>query len=286
MMSAPPTKRARIPSDSGAAMSNAEESDGILSDFRLYSAEMTAKQDRHERIVKLGRDLTVLSKRTIFALQRVLLDCDESRSKLVVEARDKLNGGAGDLLYKIAMELCGVSVDLYSRAYSPGIQEYIEARCLLYFIEHGSLISRATCIALIQASIDSCKAAKGDSKSPDALTVPVSVYDYVLGVADVGGELMRLATNNASSGNRDAPFQICAFIRALYEELTVLEAVSHGKSFHQKLNTMQATLTKLESACYALKIRGTEVPTQMLSDLFKGSSSTSGTKSDETRSQD
>ena len=40
----------------------------ILQDFRLYAAELTARHDRHERIVRLSRDVTTESKRVIFFL--------------------------------------------------------------------------------------------------------------------------------------------------------------------------------------------------------------------------
>lgn len=39
-----------------------------------YNAQLVEKQDRHERIVKLSRDITIESKRIIFLLHNSNLD--------------------------------------------------------------------------------------------------------------------------------------------------------------------------------------------------------------------
>lgn len=43
----------------------------IIKDFRRYSAMLDDKNDRHERIVKASRDITIESKRIIFLLHRI-----------------------------------------------------------------------------------------------------------------------------------------------------------------------------------------------------------------------
>jgi len=39
--------------------------------FRLFQTELDGRHDKHERLVKLSRDITVASKRIIFLLHRV-----------------------------------------------------------------------------------------------------------------------------------------------------------------------------------------------------------------------
>jgi len=39
--------------------------------FRLFQTELDRRHDKHERLVKLSRDITVASKRIIFSLHRV-----------------------------------------------------------------------------------------------------------------------------------------------------------------------------------------------------------------------
>jgi len=48
-----------------------EMSNTISPIFRLFQAELDGKHDKYERLVKLSRDITVVSKRIIFSLHRV-----------------------------------------------------------------------------------------------------------------------------------------------------------------------------------------------------------------------
>lgn len=43
----------------------------VINQFQLYSAELDDKHDRHERLVKLSRDVTIESKRIIFLLHNI-----------------------------------------------------------------------------------------------------------------------------------------------------------------------------------------------------------------------
>ena len=47
------------------------ESSPIIQQFLAYQKVLDAKHDKHERLVKLSRDVTIESKRTIFLLQRI-----------------------------------------------------------------------------------------------------------------------------------------------------------------------------------------------------------------------
>lgn len=42
--------------------------------FKEYGAELDTKHDRHERIVKISRDITIESKRIIFLLHSAATD--------------------------------------------------------------------------------------------------------------------------------------------------------------------------------------------------------------------
>lgn len=43
----------------------------VIKQFQLYSVELDDKHDRHERLVKASRDITIESKRIIFLLHNV-----------------------------------------------------------------------------------------------------------------------------------------------------------------------------------------------------------------------
>lgn len=47
---------------------NVDESNPVIAIFNQCSKELDDKQDRYERIVKFGRDITIESKRIIFLL--------------------------------------------------------------------------------------------------------------------------------------------------------------------------------------------------------------------------
>lgn len=273
-MATPPRKKPRKPyGDASNEVENPTELPEMLQNFRVYSEELTAQQDRHERLVKISRDLTVVGKRAIFVMQRVHLNSKESCNKAVSEAREKLREAGGKLLFQMYTELRGMPSELYRRAISPGLQEYTEALALMHFLENGSLASRGTCNAFIWSCLEAQKAAEqSDGTDIDREGLSLCVEDYVLGVADLSGELMRLAINSAGQGNSEATFRICAFVRTFQEELAILESTSHWRGFYQKINTLKSTVRKLEQACYTLRVRGTEVPQHMLGDLFRSSS--------------
>ena len=48
-----------------------DESSVIIQQFMAVQKRLDAKHDKHERLVKMSRDVTIESKRTIFLLQRL-----------------------------------------------------------------------------------------------------------------------------------------------------------------------------------------------------------------------
>lgn len=48
-----------------------DDSNPVICNFRQYAAELDSKHDRHERIFKFSRDITIESKRIIFLLHTV-----------------------------------------------------------------------------------------------------------------------------------------------------------------------------------------------------------------------
>ena len=51
--------------------SDVDESSPVIQAFREYQKSLDARHDKYERLVKLSRDITIGSKRTIFLLHRV-----------------------------------------------------------------------------------------------------------------------------------------------------------------------------------------------------------------------
>ena len=101
--------------------------------FRL----LDARHDKHEMIFKLSRDITTDSKRLIFSILR-LFDLKDKESGL-----KKLHGSLDDIgkqWSKMSKLLSDVKdPSLVQRAFSPGLQEYIEALSLLSVLEESQV---------------------------------------------------------------------------------------------------------------------------------------------------
>ena len=96
---------------------------------------------------------------------------------------------------KIAEELRSEEDYQFIRAYSPGLQEWVEALSFYHFLRHGVIISHQDTEAQLRFS-------PLDTES-SSLSVSVPQSEYVLGLADLTGELMRHAINALGSGDME-----------------------------------------------------------------------------------
>ncbi|KAI4468963.1 translin and translin associated protein x [Holotrichia oblita] len=113
-------------------LENINANSPIIKLFQTYATELDDKHDRYERVVKISRDITIESKRIIFLLHNAGTEIEEKKDHIFAEANLRLT----QLLQKfkmIAYELQNLDHYLYLRAYTSGLQEYIEA---LYFYEY------------------------------------------------------------------------------------------------------------------------------------------------------
>ena len=112
--------------------------------------------------------------------------------------------------------------------------------------------------------------------------VELSPEDYVLGVYDMTGELMRFAiTTMATSGKLPAPVgaageeeerNILIDLRSLRALLEGLEP-GHGpfaKDAEKKMEVMRQSVEKVEKALYGLVVRGAERPPGWMPDTSEG----------------
>ena len=124
---------------------------------------------------------------------------------------------------KLSGELEGERYWRYRWQVSPCLQEYTEALSFAHYLEHGTLVT----LKQVQETISDV-----DGKPVSLLLVvilsmlsinkivvalqyfPISVSDYLLGVSDLMGELMRYAISSISKrGGRPKAFEICKFVR-------------------------------------------------------------------------
>ncbi|XP_048193132.1 translin-associated protein X-like [Perognathus longimembris pacificus] len=233
----------------------------VMLAFKSFQLELDARHDKYERLVKLSWDITVESKRTIFLLHRITSAPD--MEEILAESEIKLDGVRQKIL-QVAQELSGEDMHQFHRAITTGLQEYVEAVSFQHFIKTRSLISMEEINKqLIFTTEDSGKENKtptsdAQMKQPVTWSLKVTPVDYLLGVADLTGELMRMCINSVGTGDIDTPFEVSQFLRQ----------VTGPYEVSKKLYTLKQSLAKVENACYALKVRGSEIPKHMLADVF------------------
>ncbi|XP_035029136.1 translin-associated protein X [Hippoglossus stenolepis] len=256
-----PRKNADSASDRDA---NANPSSPVIAAFKVFQQELDTKHDKYERLVKISRDVTIDSKRSIFLLHRVTSVPDAE--EVLKEAEVKLDG-VRQKIGQIAEELRGEDIYQFHRAFTPGIQEYVEAVSFLHYIRHRSLIS----LEEINAKLVFMKEEKGGAETQplgaQVLTFQVTPSDYLLGVADLTGELMRMCISSVGNGDIDTPFQLSQFLRQIHDGFSYIGNTGPYE-VSKKLHTLRQSLGKVEDACYALRVRGSEIPKHMLADVF------------------
>jgi len=87
--------------------------------------------------VKISRDITIGSKRLIFLLHRI---SNESEEEIQQQASESLKGVRENIV-RVIDELGTEPYYRYQRAFSPGLQEYIEAASFLHYLLTRSLIT-------------------------------------------------------------------------------------------------------------------------------------------------
>ncbi|KAJ8365981.1 hypothetical protein SKAU_G00148120 [Synaphobranchus kaupii] len=240
----------------------------VLSAFKTFQLELDCKHDKYERLVKLSRDITIESKRTIFLLHRVT--SVPNVEEVLAEAEAKLDG-VRLKISQIAEELRGEDLFQFHRAFTPGIQEYVEAVSFQHFIRNRCLIT----LEEVNSKLVFVKEDRTDAKDSSvdqqgaALSFQVTPTDYLLGVADLTGELMRMCINSVGNGDMDTPFQLGQFLREIHDGFAYIGNTGPYE-VSKKLYTLKQSLGKVEDACYALRVRGSEIPKHMLADSSLG----------------
>ncbi|PNI55173.1 TSNAX isoform 2, partial [Pan troglodytes] len=117
----------------------------VMLAFKSFQQELDARHDKYERLVKLSRDVTVESKRTIFLLHRItssqyLHHSAPDMEDILTESEIKLDG-VRQKIFQVAQELSGEDMHQFHRAITTGLQEYVEAVSFQHFIKTRSLIS-------------------------------------------------------------------------------------------------------------------------------------------------
>ncbi|KAJ8963359.1 hypothetical protein NQ318_018831 [Aromia moschata] len=237
---------------------NMDEQNPVLLMFKEYSSQLDDKHDRYERIVKLSRDVNIEAKRIIFLLHNINTDIEAKKKAVIEEADCRLQALVSNSFKAIARELKGQDGYQYHRAYSNGLQEFIEALTFCQFLKDDS-------IEPWTAINDSFKY-HDDEHGGYQLLFPQ--YDFILGLADFTGELMRRCINTLGVGNVSECFKLCNFVKYINAGFLGLMAPGN-KELSRKAYVLRQSLAKMELVCYNIQIRGSEIPKHMLISVIE-----------------
>ncbi|KAF2110148.1 Translin [Lophiotrema nucula] len=262
--------------------------------FEGFRQELDEHHDRRERIIKASRDITAASKKIIFTLQRV-----RTLGASIPPFAVKSNTPYWEIIEKqyksIAADLQGINAFRYERQITGGNQEFIESLTFQHYLESQTLIT-----------YDDAKA-RVARLSGEGGAVSLSPEDYILGVFDMIGEVMRfsitaMATNGkvptgkqtkaagppskeeeseqpADKMDIDEPpfvpsekLQPRSVLDDLREIRLQLEMFNPPKSkfgddVEKKMVVMQQCVDKVEKALYSLTVRGSERPKGWVPDV-------------------
>lgn len=183
----------------------------------------------------------------------------------------------------------------YHYSFSPGMQELIEASTLYVFmkrlhehrgppnpIESGTRVAQsllATSEELQRDFLDLGPLLNEDvtmqdatnsalppplsvsQKSPtEPMLFPIASEDYILGVADLSGELMRYATNSVTQSDYETTFTVLEILSQMLASLQSLGSVFQHKDMGFKITTLRQNVCKVEKLAYNIRVRGAEFP--------------------------
>ena len=171
-----------------------------------------------------------------------------------------------DLFISISPDLQGLNAWRYQRQISSGIQEYIEARSFQHYLTTQTLLTYTEAQRLMPGNI------------------LLTEEDYLLGIFDLIGELMRFAiTTMATSGSlpkggealgRRDVLEDLRMLRVRFESLGISSGGGSSsplrREVEKKMEIMRTCVEKVEGAVYGMIIRGRERPKGWVPELEAG----------------
>ncbi|WRT69153.1 uncharacterized protein IL334_006137 [Kwoniella shivajii] len=221
----------------------------LMNTFESYRSEIDTDNERREKLIILSRSITQLSKKLIFHLHRNATSLiPTQKEKCLREGRMK-EREIWTNFKKIRDELKSIGSTeearegywRWNRQVSPGLEEYIEGLSFLYYLENQSLVP----LQEVQKTLSD------EDGEPLVIVTP---EDYILGMSDLTGELMRFATNALSTGDHNTPLEVCDFVRTVKAHFDGIPPHMLYKLSKKQEETTRS-LEKIEKVCYALRLR-------------------------------
>ncbi|MBI2668716.1 hypothetical protein HYX14_02645 [Candidatus Woesearchaeota archaeon] len=182
--------------------------------FSKLQQEIKEYDTERERLILKSREVLKLSKQVIYAVHR---DEIKNAAQLVKEIQQKKKELDKIALHSNKMETEG--------SYKIAVQEYVEALLYFYFVRDGELVS-----------------------------IEASPEHFVLGLADLPGELNRRAVFLAGKGQVAEVSKIRDAVDMIYGEL--LKFDFRDNDIRRKVDAVKYELRKLEDLVLDLKLKG------------------------------
>lgn len=183
-------------------------------EFNEMRKELEQHDIKREKTIKLSREIIKLSKVIIYAVQRG--NIHEAGRKIV-----KIK----ELMKKLPKEENETGMASIAR------QEYVEAVAFHHFIKEKRLISKKE----LNPSLN------------------ISTHEYLMGLCDLTGELMRKAVNHVINNKFNEASKIRDLVDETYHEFLNFN-LSNGE-LRKKTDQIKWNLEKLENIMYDLKIK-------------------------------
>ncbi|KAI1454559.1 Translin [Annulohypoxylon moriforme] len=216
--------------------------------FESFRSELDEHHDRRMKIGKVSRDVTALSKKIVRKLNQPL----PAHIQSDVDARLK---EITELLKTIEEDVAGTNRYRYPLIC---LEEFVEAISFSHYLQHQNIITFAEAQAALPVNIT------------------LTPSDYVFGIFDLTGEMMRFATAvTALSGSmpgRDAKGSEGRTILKDMQEVSSLLQICPplgGKpgTYSKKLGIMIEQVRKVERLGYGITVRGNERPKGWMPDM-------------------
>jgi predicted translin family RNA/ssDNA-binding protein len=189
-------------------------------EFAKLKAEMEDYDARRDRIIKQSRDITKLSKQAIYSLHR-----DDAKT-----AKQQL-ADAEKIITALLKEVKD-DPSLRGGSLSGGLEEYAEAKSFMRFLESGTLIT--------------CKELKF-----------VDAEEYLGGLSDLTGELMRHAVLRATKRDKQTVAKVRDLIDAIYGQFVMFDF--RNSELRKKYDSIKYNLQKVENVLYDMELNPREV---------------------------
>lgn len=170
----------------------------------------------------------------------------------------------------VSNDLQGLNAHRYARQISSGCQEYVEAASFEHYLTEARILPYDEAAPGLR---------KLDLEGPG---VELSLEDYILGIYDMTGELMKFAITGmamngalpsiASAEGASSASQQRNLLTDMRDLRSVLESLDAGfgpfaKDVDKKADVMRQSVEKVEKALYGLTVRGAERPKGWMPDM-------------------